>query len=215
VWLLWLCLAASEGRDCLSASSPACLIKQGCRPICAARTSVSMLWSTRPADLPVIGVKTDAFETLVANSPRTSTLSHGYVTYVHSITLYLLHRTCSCIHHHQHHHPPCSPETPRAAALGTHAHVADPFPCCRIVAETPTTPVDASCTPTPNHLGALWDQPVLVAAARDGVAFQNTSPPTLDSVDFCSVNEPRPVALLFFPCPPRRAMPKQMSCTTS
>lgn len=198
-----------------SASSPSCLIKQGCRPICAARISVAVVWSTRPADLPVIGVKTDAFETLVANSHRTSTLSHCYVTYVHSITLYLLHRTCLLFIIINTTRPPCSPETPRAAALGTHTHVADPFPCCRIVAETPTTPVDAFCTPTSNHLGALWDQPASVAAARDGVTFQNTSSPTLDSVDFCSNNEPRPVALLFTPCPPRRAMPKQMSCTTS
>lgn len=177
-----------------------------------------MVWSTRPADLPVIGVKTDAFETLVANSPRTSTLSHCYVTCVHSIPLYPLHRTCYCIHHHhhhQHHHLPCSPETSRAA---TPTHVADPFPCPRIIAETPTSPVGAFRTPTSNHLRVLWDQPASVAAARDGVAFQNTSPPTLDSVDFCSINEPGPVALFFFPCPPRRAMPKQMSrarCTTS
>jgi hypothetical protein len=40
-----------------------------------------------------------------------------------------------------------------------YTHVADPFPCCRIGPETPTTPVDAFCTPTSNHLCTLWDQP--------------------------------------------------------
>jgi len=79
--------------------------------------------------------------------------------YNNSISLLLLHTIALYL-------PSSHIQQQRLAALKLPAplhweytHVAGPFPCCRIGPETPTTPVDAFCTPTSNHLCTLWDQP--------------------------------------------------------